>query len=90
MYPRKMTPENIKKMSQGIAFSALAVGSLIAGKRYYDNYKLNKVIHSISTAPALRTFFISVPIETDRSNASILKILSLSQKICYRNSVFHL
>jgi hypothetical protein len=39
-----MTPENIKLMSQGIAFSALAVGTLFVGKRYYDNYKINKVI----------------------------------------------
>lgn len=39
-----MNPESIKYTTQVIALSALAVGSLVAGRRYYASYKLNKTI----------------------------------------------
>lgn len=39
-----MNPESIKYTTQVIAFSALAVGSLLAGRRYYASYKINKTI----------------------------------------------
>lgn len=37
-----MSPEEIKRLSQGIGLTALAVGSLLISKRYFENYQLRK------------------------------------------------
>ena len=37
-----MNPEEIKKLTQGLGLTALAVGSLIAGKRSFETYQLRK------------------------------------------------
>ena len=37
-----MNPEEIKRLTQGLGLTALAVGSLIVGKRYFENYQLCK------------------------------------------------
>ena len=37
-----MNPEEIKKLTQGLGLTALAVGSLLAGKRWFETYQLRK------------------------------------------------
>ena len=37
-----MAPEEIKRLTQGLGLTALAVGSLLMGKRYFENYQLRK------------------------------------------------
>ena len=37
-----MNPEEIKRLTQGLGLAALAVGSLMVGKRYFENYQLRK------------------------------------------------
>lgn len=37
-----MNPEEIVKLTQGLGLTALAVGSLIIGKRYFENQQLHK------------------------------------------------
>lgn len=37
-----MNPEEIKRLTQGLGLTALAVGSLIIGKRYFENHQLHK------------------------------------------------
>ena len=41
-----MNPEEIKRLTQGLGLAALAVGSLMVGKRYFENYQLRlSLIH---------------------------------------------
>ncbi len=48
-----MTPEEITRLTKRLSLTALATGSLIVGKRYYENWQLSN--WSVNTAKGINS-----------------------------------